>query len=164
MDNKDIEKYLKKIEFYERDCLKIIGDILLSIRSDWSDDESDLYKKLYSVARQKANKYDYLAVLTNCTNISANIKEKIALAFINGFYATMYGGKPHLRGQDGYDTTNQIFFHSGDSGVEIWEDGSLCYVWGWPGPDYTVWYPKEYGISWFLTKEEFDQKYLLEDK
>lgn len=33
-------------------------------------------------------------------------------------------------------------------------DDSVAYVWGMPGPDYNIYYFKDYGITWAFTREE----------
>lgn len=37
------------------------------------------------------------------------------------------------------------------------KDGnSLIYIWGYPGPDYNIYYFKDYGRTWAFSREEIN--------
>lgn len=38
----------------------------------------------------------------------------------------------------------------------------LIYIWGWPGPDYNIYYFQDYGKTWAFSKEELQQSFKKE--
>ena len=70
-------------------------------------------------------------------------------ALKNGIYASMYGGKPD-------NEINKIIHISPRSFKLCLHNGEphFYHVWGWPGPDYSIYYLKDYGKTWTLTKED----------
>lgn len=75
------------------------------------------------------------------------LNEKDAVLVIKarlmGFYGTMYGG------------VGQEVIHISRN-LEVWGNGNLIFTWGFPGPDYNVYKPEDYGKTWALTEEELD--------
>ena len=48
------------------------------------------------------------------------------------------------------------------SSLQIWEEG-LCHVWGFPGPDYTVYRYEDYGKTWAFSKDEIEKPEIPHD-
>lgn len=61
-------------------------------------------------------------------------------------YGYMYGRKL----ED--ERLNKILEISKDK-LYIWDEG-LCYMWGWPGPDYNLYRYEDYGKTWAFTRRE----------
>ena len=85
-----------------------------------------------------------------------NIEEELGIDLVilfralkNGIYGTMYGETVDKLISDIIRIKPQNFklcLHIGKP--------CLYYIWGWPGPDSTSYYFKDYGKTWALTKEE----------
>lgn len=65
-------------------------------------------------------------------------------AIKQGFYGTLYG-QPYTDGMK--------IIHIEPNEAKLAKN-ALCYTWGWPGPDFNVYYFWDYGKTWALTKEE----------
>lgn len=63
-------------------------------------------------------------------------------------YVTMYG--ENLEKTDNKVDICSLY----KSKLRVWDDTGMYYIWGWPGPDFNVYYFEDYGKSWALTKEE----------
>jgi len=66
-----------------------------------------------------------------------------------GIFGHMYGSKKE-----------KIIYIKKDE-LEIYDD-RFIEVWGWPGPDYTSYYYKDYGETWAFQKEELEPITLYE--
>lgn len=73
--------------------------------------------------------------------------ERVVKAKNEGFYGTFYG-------QVCDPITEDDIHFVGPGASDIGKDGSLWYVWGYPGPDYNRYKVEDYGKTWALTKEE----------
>lgn len=97
----------------------------------------------YCQKRRRLVEYD-----GGCKHFSQKVfvsAEKTKKAAEEGFYGTMYGE------QYGPGVTI-IHIQPGES--DVGTDGALCYVWGWPGPDFNRYAPEDYGKTWALTEAE----------
>ena len=82
-----------------------------------------------------------MAKLSHCMDYDP----KVAKAVKNGFFGTMFGEqyKPGV---------TIIKIDPGE--IDVWSNGAMCFVWGYPGPDYNLYKAEDYGKTWALTKKE----------
>jgi hypothetical protein len=111
----------------------------------WSDNKIILYEQIFEILRNKAEKFDNIFKVLSCS-FTEDMKIKIISAYLNGFYGTMYGGSP--------EKEKVLFIEPSFIG----NGGKLYYIWGWPGPDFNIYEPKQYGKTWALTKEELTKQ------
>ena len=83
--------------------------------------------------------------------VNKKVDKRVEQALKDGFYGTMYG-------QPFWSDVGVVYI-SGKS-VDMWKDGSMCYVWGYPGPDYNRYTPEDYGKTWVLTEKETEAWHL----
>lgn len=111
----------------------------------WGYNEADLMRTRYDSYR--AAHESMLNVVRALASVNDELIPKVLKAYFNGFYGTMYGGT----------ADKETVIHI-DKLCPIGMDGSLWYVWGFPGPDCTVYKPQDYGKTWALTEEELKGK------
>ena len=69
---------------------------------------------------------------------------------INNIYGYMYASENQRYGEI-------ISINKNDLKISKFGD-SFIYIWGWPGPDYNIYYFKDYGYTWAFDKEELINK------
>ena len=79
-----------------------------------------------------------------------------------GIYGYMYGTQfiRHEHGRGGVHYTESKIIFVNKKELKFWnqkEGNGLYYIWGWPGPDFTVYLFKDYGKTWAFTEEEIDR-------
>lgn len=109
----------------------------------WSNNKINLYEKIFGEVRKRAIYFNNISNILE-RNVESSLKEKIIFAYLSGFYGTMYGLP--------FKNENQLIKIEN---ATIGKDGCLYHIWGWPGPDCSVYRPEDYGITWVLTQEEF---------
>lgn len=109
----------------------------------WSFDKTALMESRYN---KYASSNKLLEEIKNAESAiqDDNLLAKIIRARFRGFYGAMYG-----------DPKDKKIYIKGST---IGGDGNLYYIWGMPGPDHNVYKHKDYGITWALTEEEFEDR------
>lgn len=74
------------------------------------------------------------------------LDSRVVQALEHGFYATMYG--------EVYKPDRPIIFIKSDEASWNPKLGGICFIWGYPGPDISIYRPEQYGITWALTEHE----------
>ena len=69
---------------------------------------------------------------------------------IKYIYAYMYASKNHRYGEI-------IKINKKELKISVSGD-SFIYIWGWPGPDYNIYYFEDYGYTWAFKKEELNER------
>lgn len=87
--------------------------------------------------------------------INQNIITRLNNEETKGIYGYMYG-RPWLD-YGNYVSPDELLFIKKEE-LKPWRENGqtvgLCFVWGWPGPDYNVYLFKDYGITWGFTEED----------
>lgn len=80
------------------------------------------------------------------------ILERLSSGSEQSIFGFMYG-KPYVNTNRGVER-DRVIEISVDSLDIIEEESCLFYVWGFPGPDYNVYYFSDYGKTWAFSKDE----------
>ena len=98
---------------------------------------------------EEENKEDLLAI-RNKLFFLENIEEELGIELITLFKALKNG----IWENDKY--CNKILYLKPEDFTIILKEKYIYYEWGWPGPDYFIYYFNDYGKTWALTKEELE--------
>lgn len=82
---------------------------------------------------------------------NSEILDKWYNPYIKSIYGFMYG-EPYLTGKQ---KDKIIEIEKKDCSLSEDED-SLIFIWGWPGPDYNIYYFGDYGRTWAFSEEEIN--------
>lgn len=118
----------------------------IDLNKTWSGDATVLYSKLYDEKRIEAHKYQLITKIYY-SHLNAKTKHLAIDALLNGFKATLYGEK-YKQDSDliNLDITKIDCIWTDDNDEPV----GFCYVWGFPGPDMSIYYFKDFNKSWFL--------------
>ena len=92
-------------------------------------------------------------MVSNCSDKLGqleNIEEELGIDLITLFKALKNG----IWENDKY--CNKILYLKPEDFTIILKEKYIYYEWGWPGPDYFIYYFNDYGKTWALTKEELE--------
>lgn len=72
----------------------------------------------------------------------------------NLVWATMYGGPPDTK----LNKLLQIDLNNECRKIKDWDGRGPAYIfiWGWPGPDASIYFDSDYGITWAKELSEFN--------
>lgn len=112
----------------------------------WSKNPALLYEKLYDDKRVNANRYKMIDDIMQ-SHLDDATKKLAITALLFGFQGTMYGE---------IKKANSELVDLNIDRVELAyknnEPEGFIYVWGWPGPDCSFYYFKDFNKTWFLKR------------
>lgn len=111
----------------------------------WSFVLDDLVKNKFNQYSKDHHRWENIKRVWK-SDLSKDNKAKLTQALTNGFYATMYG--------EHYCKDSQTIYLNGED-VALWSAFEMCYVWGWPGPDFSIYKVEDYGLSWVLDEKDW---------
>lgn len=91
-------------------------------------------------------------------NVMVTIKDVMNREYIWGF---MYGRPTvHFGNKEEPDVLTKIRVKN----ISPLDENSFMYIWGWPGPDYNIYYFSDYGVTWCFERDEMPNAMTWEDK
>lgn len=145
----------------------------------WSENPLDILLPAYEKRFPLFRRYELIEEVWKDPKLTQEQKDIMVTGLINGIYGTMYGEKYDKTKQNPKDNLIHIkhngYLMSLDLGhfikratvnihgmeVESYDlppkekyVDSFIHVWGMPGPDYSIYYIKDFGKSWGLKKSD----------